>query len=355
MTLIQPTWFNNNMNKFVSKSAKTLLNALGVFDAVRFINNRSVRVPILLYHIIRQNLRSNTGRTSFSLKNLAVSSKNFEAQIRYLTKKYKVISLYDYMKKRSIAQDLSGCAVVTFDDGFKECFTVALDVLRKYSCPATVFLSSSFQEKIYWRHKLYFILDYSCKIDYYFKINSDTAIIISLATDKEKEKTLRLLVNILEKFTITEIELILDKLENELGQARKVNPEEVYLTAEDITFILKAGMDIGAHSATHSDLSVLAISDYQKEIAGSIEYIRDLTRDKTNSVLFSLPLGRYNEEILNYLKSKNVLCSLTGESGLNTVSEDSFKLKRVSVPECSLAEFKYLLTGVSIFAYGKRR
>jgi len=331
------------------------LNAFGVFDAARCINNKNARVPILLYHMIRENLRSNTGKTSFSLKNLVTSLKNFEAQIRYLTKKYKVISLYDYMMRKSNGQDLKGYAVVTFDDGFKECFTVALEVLRKYSCPATVFLISSAQEKIYWRHKLYFILDYSRKIEYRFKINLDITATISLSSDKEKEETLRSLVNILEKFSIAETELILEKLENELAQARKVSAEEVYLTADDITVILKAGMDIGGHSVTHSDLSILPISEYKREIDGSIAHIRDFKKDNNLRVPFSLPLGRYNEEVLNYLKLNNVLCNLTGESGLNTAVEDIFKLKRVSVPDCSLAEFKYLLTGVSVFAYEKRR
>ena len=88
-------------------------------------------VPILTYH----NIDYRGGL-------LSVAPENFEKQMRYLKNAhYNVISLNDLVegtkKGRSFPHKT---VVITIDDGYKNNFTYAYPVLKKYGFPATLFL-----------------------------------------------------------------------------------------------------------------------------------------------------------------------------------------------------------------------
>jgi len=88
-------------------------------------------VPILTYHSF-----------DYGKGLLSVSPENFEKQMRYLKNKhYNVISfgeLVDGIKnRRSFARNT---VVITIDDGYKNNFTYAYPILKKYGFPAVIFL-----------------------------------------------------------------------------------------------------------------------------------------------------------------------------------------------------------------------
>ncbi len=87
-------------------------------------------VPILTYHDFGYG------------KGIKVTPENFERQMRYLKDKgYNVISLdelvEDIKKEKKFAHNT---VVITMDDGYKDNFTYAYPVLKKYGFPATIFL-----------------------------------------------------------------------------------------------------------------------------------------------------------------------------------------------------------------------
>lgn len=91
------------------------------------------RLPILVYHSVNP---------SYTV--LSITPDNFEKQINYLTSNYNVISLpmlVDQLYKNCVPLD---AAVVTFDDGYEDNYIYAYPILRKYKCPATIFLSTGF-------------------------------------------------------------------------------------------------------------------------------------------------------------------------------------------------------------------
>jgi len=87
-------------------------------------------VPILMYHDF--NYRGG----------ITITPENFEMQMRYLKKNgYNVISLDKMVegirRKEHFAHNT---VVITMDDGYKDNFTYAYPVLRKYAFTATIFL-----------------------------------------------------------------------------------------------------------------------------------------------------------------------------------------------------------------------
>jgi peptidoglycan/xylan/chitin deacetylase (PgdA/CDA1 family) len=88
-------------------------------------------VPVLTYHSIGDDKGL-----------LSVSAENFERQMRYFKEaNYRVITLDELVKGiESGGRFPRKTVVITFDDGFKDNFTYAYPVLRRYGFPATVFL-----------------------------------------------------------------------------------------------------------------------------------------------------------------------------------------------------------------------
>ncbi|GAG29378.1 unnamed protein product, partial [marine sediment metagenome] len=83
---------------------------------------------------------------------------DFEDQIKYLSEKYKIISLKDYVsflngKKKKIP---SKTCILTFDDGLVDHYKNVLPILKKLNLPATFFISGQplLEQKVLTVHML---------------------------------------------------------------------------------------------------------------------------------------------------------------------------------------------------------
>ena len=81
-------------------------------------------------------------RFGYGSNSLFVTPDNFEKQMEYLKKgSYKVISLDELVKgienKRRFRRKT---LVITIDDGYKDIFTYAYPILKRYEFPATIFV-----------------------------------------------------------------------------------------------------------------------------------------------------------------------------------------------------------------------
>ncbi|MFH0753579.1 MAG: polysaccharide deacetylase family protein [Candidatus Omnitrophota bacterium] len=91
------------------------------------------QVPVITYHSVSPSSRE-------PLNN--VRQEQFEKQMAYISRQgYKVIGLGEFvanLKSGNILDHKS--VVITFDDGYKDNFTTAFPVLKKYGFPATIFV-----------------------------------------------------------------------------------------------------------------------------------------------------------------------------------------------------------------------
>ncbi len=99
---------------------------------------RRVRVPILMYHHIDDPPPS-VGRIRY---NLSVPPNRFEAHLRYLKEAgYTTISLDDLVYYLTRGRPLPPKPVIiTLDDGYRDNYTAAFPLLKKYGFTATFFI-----------------------------------------------------------------------------------------------------------------------------------------------------------------------------------------------------------------------
>lgn len=87
-------------------------------------------VSILMYHSIGFNNKFST-----------VSPEDFEAQLKFLNEhKYKILTLEEVFNRKETDALPEQSVVITFDDGYRDFYTTAFPLLKKYSVPASLFV-----------------------------------------------------------------------------------------------------------------------------------------------------------------------------------------------------------------------
>ncbi len=114
-----------------------------------------------------------------------------------------------------------------------------------------------------------------------------------------------------------------------------------HLSELDVQYLANRGIEIGSHSATHSNMTNLSRYDLRQELLGSRQKLEKLTGQTV--VSFSYPAGQYNDLVIEMLKRAGYETAVTTENGLAS-NQNLFKLKRVRVKrDLSVEDFANLV------------
>ena len=135
----------------------------------------SDKLPILMYHYVR-DVNINKDLLWY---NLSVSPELFEKQIKYLNDfSYKTVNSEDIINKNIIEKDI----LLVFDDGYKDFYTKAFPILKKYNLKASVWIICS---KI-WQESFMNEQDINEIISYWIEIINHTQNHLDLRTLNKK-------------------------------------------------------------------------------------------------------------------------------------------------------------------------
>jgi len=110
------------------------------------------------------------------------------------------------------------------------------------------------------------------------------------------------------------------------------------MTAEQISYWYGRGIEFGAHTCTHRDLTELHRDAITAEAVTSAERLQQLLGVPT--VSFSYPYGRYNRETVAIIR-EHFRLAFTVDRGLNSRLTDLHLLRRTMVrPSESMIEFQ---------------
>ena len=193
-------------------------------------------------------------------------------------------------------------AILTFDDGLKEHYTVALPILQKYGVTGHFFVITNSDKQVVASHKIWLLLEQSKDLIKHFNIGSEKFLNpVWYQYDDPKIANLKFYLN-------THGEELDEIFREKFDEQEQI--EKLYMNWDEITMLHAAGMNIGCHTHTHPILSLLSDEEQENEIRISTEII---SRRTEKPFAFAYPLNGYNNATLRLLKKYGYWWAMTSE------------------------------------------
>lgn len=101
------------------------------------------------------------------------------------------------------------------------------------------------------------------------------------------------------------------------------------MSIDEVLRWLSLGMDIGAHTLTHPDLTTISLNAAKKEINKCKLNLEKTFKTSIND--FCYPFGKFNEDISNLVEELGFLTATTMKRGRINLSTNRYKLPRIPI------------------------
>jgi peptidoglycan/xylan/chitin deacetylase (PgdA/CDA1 family) len=325
--------------EFCSKIA----NSVGLYHLLR--SRTRNKVPILMYHGVTSK---HNPVANFDGKHVA--KETFEKQLMYLKKHYSIISLDEFIEwKQGKRETLpKNAIVITFDDGYKNCYTTLYPLLKQYNVTGTIFLPTAYirkekeKEQIAWYDIVPYCIDETKKEQ--IKIDGKE---YSLRNEKEKIAAILEIKNTTRDFPDKRMKII-KQVENETGiKASNCKKEDfLFMSWENCRKMQGNGITFGSHTVTHQVLTMQTREEVVDEFKVSKKIIEHELHNECTTLAY--PFGNNNQGTRDILQETKYLAGLTTTYGLNTRHVDSTQLLRITISNKSTLSL-FMLTLVCNF------
>ncbi len=217
-----------------------------------------------------------------------VAAELFEEQIRYLAQHCNCISLSKATNLLLEGELQPNSVIVTFDDGYKDNLLHVLPILKKYSVPATIYVTTGFPDKtcVLWWYELDLILKKVDGIDFAWKGQNYSRQL------KDRAAKYEAFVDICKLFAASSLDEqgeLLGLLRSRAALERAVFGEEILSWNEIISLGKEPLIEIGAHTVNHPVLNKLSQQQAAEEIRASKERLEEVLGHSIGT--FAYPFG----------------------------------------------------------------
>ena len=292
--------------------------------AFPFVKRRRKRnCQILTYHRINDE-----GDSFFP----GIPVKIFEQQMRVLADHFTVCTLDDLIERIKYDDLPESAVAVTFDDGYRDNYTNAFPILRRYSLPATVFLATDAigTGRQLWHDEVFTAFRETRVVELTgFGLANTKLPLTSLATKLEAQteilKHLWSLDSTARQMAIRQVRKVLN--------VEKSGPEvaRFMLSWEEVREMYRDGIQFGAHTVSHPPLSRLQVEDARQEIRRSKSTIENVLNATVNT--FAYPSGRrgdFTATTKTLVEEAGFDCAVTTIFGNNEAGVDLYEMRRIA-------------------------
>lgn len=294
------------------------------------------RVCVLGLHRVLS--RSEIAQTN-SHCSMILSITTFARLLDHLQEKFQVIPLDVFLGgMKHWGCDKPAC-LITFDDGWRDTYTNAFPLLKKFRMPATVFLTTGQIGATggFWIERLRKVMR--------ARVTSGRGYDADAATD--------LLVERLKHLPERERR---EQLQQWLPEHLASDGDETVdamLTWEQANEMSHCGIEIGAHTVSHPLLSYEADAEVARELTVGKRAIEERLGRKVRS--FAYPNGDWNERIRHEVQRAGYDCAFTTHSGWFREGQDVFGVCRILLSEANLTgpngEFSSAMTELTLMGW----
>ena len=261
----------------------------------------------------------------------------FVEQMQWLSENRTLVSMSDIDRAhRGEGAIPDGAVAVNFDDGFLNNYTEAWPVLEEYEIPATIYLATGFigTGRMVWSDRIEAAILNTTRRDIHIELDGG-ARSWPLSSNQERvtafgeiKKLCKAMADDIKEKTVADVETKTGFVPD------PVHPLYAFMNWSQVREMNASPfIDFGGHTIDHVSLSRVPRDEMHRQI--------DVSLDKISSELmsqcrhFSYPEGQsgdYNEDVIDYLKSRNISISPSAIDGRNLFpGTDPFHIRRIMV------------------------
>jgi peptidoglycan/xylan/chitin deacetylase (PgdA/CDA1 family) len=327
---------------FFKQFVSPVLDGLGFYD--RHLRDLPAnRWTIVMYHRVVASQEADP----FSL-GMCVTREHLDAQLRYFKRYFTPIGMSEATRLVEQGQSLPPRALsVTFDDGYLDNQTLALPLLQAHQIPAALFVPTGGlenDEPLWWDRVIY-ALDATEKNEFNPAALGVPLPHQSLSLDRwQRDETAVRVLDSLWTLPIAEVFDVVKRIEKALPPVRRVPAVAQRLNPQQVLQMHQAGIEVGAHSVRHPNLTLEVPSAVRQEMQNSKRTLENLIN--TPVAGFAYPAGYKNADTVLAAQESGFRYAVATVRGVNQIRTGSnlFELLRVGMPDTSVSDFKRALS-----------
>lgn len=320
------------MKQKLSLFVKNLFLRLGVYALIRRLKpNRDI--AILRYHAVVRPQDN-----FYTSPPIALPPKAFERQVRYLARRYRVLSLDEAIDIiRSGQTPPPNSIVFTFDDGYRDNLQAA-QILHRYGVSGTFYVVTEAigRESRFWLGEVTYLILKTPKKQLQIRYG-EQAYDFALEDTASRWQAIRTLVRLIKSNDRACRDSVMAQLCRQLGEETRLREvEELMLDWSEVMQMRDMGMVIGAHTLSHLNLPNADPADARREISGSKKVLEAKLAQPCRHFSYpnSGPYAYFNERIREYVVAAGFDSACTSNQGFLHPGSDLFAIDRVrTVPE----------------------
>lgn len=247
-------------------ATKLAAHHLGLLAVLRRMRRRDCAL-VVRYHAV-----CNDAVTSFVYAgpDITIPRGLFAAQMRFLQHAYTPVPLgvlADALVRGEAPP--SGTVAITLDDGYADNYDEAFPVLRALAMPATVYVATEGIDggPTMWTSELRAAVVESRASSVTVPVDGGRT--FALGDPTARQRALKEITNLLVPVDAPERRRMLATLRADLGVGAGLDLSRVMLTSDQIRALHAGGVSIGAHTETHSNMTIVGAERARAEIGGS--------------------------------------------------------------------------------------
>lgn len=299
------------------------LDNIGAWDLI--LRARGAFGPQILTVVTYHRIQEPRSVGPFDAGVVDASPAQFAEQVELLARYFNLIGIDELLRYFEGGTLPANPAMITFDDGYRECIDVALPILERNGARAVFFIATHYvgDRRIYWWDHITYLVKTSTRPRLTLSYPRPTAIELD-----DPELAARTLFQIVKN----NYGLDLDRFTSELAGAAGVEldaarerelADQLVMTWDQVRELRDAGMDVQSHTHSHRVLQTLSRADQLDELARSREILESELGEPIRAVAY--PVGRsiaHDPQLRAAINRAGYHLGFSSKTGVNALRRD---------------------------------
>lgn len=261
----------------------------------------------------------------------------FDWMMRFVSRNFHVLPFGQAVSRLNSGKLAAASACITFDDGYKDNFSVAMPILQRHGLIATFFVASGFLDGgRMWNDDVIEAV----------RVSSDAVADWSefglgryhLTTHYERLSAINAVLAKLKYLPLSQREATAREIAR---RARIKDKSDLMMGADDLRAIRAAGMEIGGHTQSHPILSSLGDSEAYAQILRGKNDLEAILSERVD--VFAYPNGKPGLDLssrhVQMLRRAGFVAAVTTQRGVGGIETDPFMMPRFTPWDRTPARF----------------